>query len=408
MKIVDIAEFYSDHGGGVKTYLLEKLEYAARAGVSVDIVAPGSENREEHKAGGRILWVKSPVHPLDRRYHMFTSAEPVYDVLDRIRPDVVEGSSPWRGGWIAGRWPGAALRSLFIHSDPVASYPHTYLGPRLGYERTDKLFAWFWHYLRRLDRLYDLSVVSGPWLAERMARFGLRRPVSVPFGINKSQFSHRHRSEEVRREMLERCGIERDDATLLVTISRHHPEKRIPTMIQAVGELNRTRPIGLFIIGDGLFRRTVEKSAARYAGIHIAGHIDDRLVLARNLASSDAIIHGCASETFGMVIAEGLSSGLPIIVPNRGGAADLAEPEFAQTYEPGDVADCRRAIEAFLARDRGEMSKHARAYAASRIRGVSDHFEELFRTYAERLAAARGATVGGTRGAAQSAASSRY
>ncbi|MGA8260465.1 MAG: glycosyltransferase [Arenicellales bacterium] len=385
MKIVDIAEFYSDQGGGVKTYILQKLEHAARLGVSVDIVAPGAENATRHVSSGRIIWVKSPVHPVDRRYYAFARAAPVHEVIDSVRPDVVEGSSPWRGGWIAGSWRGSALRSHFIHSDPVASYPHTYLGRRIGYDRTDKLFSWFWAYLRRLDRLFDMSVVSSPWLAQRMASFGLRKPVSIPFGINKSEFSDRYRCARTRREMLDRCGIAEDGAVLLITISRHHPEKRIPTMIQAVGEINRTRPIGLFVIGDGMSRRSIERSAARYRGIFIAGQILDRPQVARYLASSDAIIHGCSSETFGLVIAEGLSSGLPVIVPNRGGAADLAQPGFSETYEPGDVEDCKRAITAFMARDRSAMSEQAKAYASARIRNVSEHFEELFATYEARL-----------------------
>jgi len=396
MKIVDIAEFYSDQGGGVKTYIRQKLQYAKASGVAVDIVAPGREDRTEHMAGGRILWVKCPVHPADRRYHVFTRARPVYELLDTIKPDVVEGSSPWRGGWIAGKWAGRALRSHFIHSDPVASYPHTYLGRRLGYDRTDKLFAWFWSYLRRLDRLFDLSVVSSPWLAERMAGFGLQKPVSIPFGINKSEFSHRYRCAGTRHDMLARCGIHRDDAALLITISRHHPEKRIPTMVRAIGELNVSRPIGLFVIGDGMMRKANEKLASRYPGIHIAGQIDDRERLARGLASSDALIHGCASETFGLVIAEGLSSGLTVIVPNRGGAADLAAPEFAETYEPGDVEDCKRAVLAFLGRDRREMAAYAGARAETGIRSVAEHFEELFRTYEGRLVNAGARPAGGT------------
>lgn len=385
MKIVDIAEFYSDQGGGVKTYIRQKLEHAGRYGVSMDIVAPGAEDRIERKSGGRILWVKSPTHPADRRYHIFVRARPVHEILDTLKPQVVEGSSPWRGGWIAGRWSGPALRSHFIHSDPVASYPQTYLGRRFGYDRTDKLFAWLWSYLRRLDRLFDLSVVSSPWLAERMARFGLNRPISIPFGINKNEFSPRYRSVQTRREMLDQCGIEDGDAMLLVTVSRHHPEKRIPTLIQAIGELNHTRPIGLFVIGDGMMRKATERFASRYHGIHIAGQVDDRARLARCLASSDAIIHGCSSETFGLVIAEGLSSGLPAIVPNRGGAADLAEPGFAETYEAGDIKDLKRAVSSFMARDRSRMSECACAYAAARIRSVSEHFEELFTTYESRL-----------------------
>jgi len=388
MKLVDIAEFYSDQGGGVKTYIRYKLRYAAELGVSLHVIAPGAESRVESLEGGRIIWVRAPRHPADHRYHMFTRSRPVFEILDALRPHVIEGSSPWGGGWFAGRWPGRALRSLFIHSDPVASYAHTVAGRHIGYDRMDRLLFWFWCYLRRLDKLFHLSVVSSPWLATRLARFDLKKPIALGFGINKGEFAPRFRCPVTRQSMLRQCGLD-ERSTLLVTVSRHHPEKRIPTMIRAVGELNRTNGaepyLGLYVIGDGLARRRIEREASGFKGIHIAGQVNDRRALARQLASADIMVHGCGSETFGLVIAEGLASGLPLVVPNRGGAADLARPGFAETYEPGDVFDCKRAMTAMLGRDRHELSRSALEFSAHGVRNISEHFEELFRTYEARL-----------------------
>ena len=101
MKIADISEFYSERGGGVRTYVQQKLAASARLGHETLIIAPGPETREDKVVGGRIIWVKAPVLAVDPRYHIFVGLEGVRAVLEREKPDIVEGSSPWRGGWAA-------------------------------------------------------------------------------------------------------------------------------------------------------------------------------------------------------------------------------------------------------------------------------------------------------------------
>ena len=143
VKIVDVCEFYSPTGGGVRRYINLKLEIAARFGHQLTIIAPGAETRTEKAHGGTIAWIKSPHLPFDRNYRMFWGYKPIWDALDDLKPDLVEGSSPWRGGWLAARWPGKAVKVFFMHADPVAVYPQTFLGGLLGPERVDRLFGFF-------------------------------------------------------------------------------------------------------------------------------------------------------------------------------------------------------------------------------------------------------------------------
>ena len=110
----------------------------------------------------------------------------------------------------------------------------------------------------------------------------------------------------------------------------------------------------------------------------------DRDEIATNLASADAMLHGSAAETYGIVVAEAICSGLPIIVPNQGGAADLADPSYAETYAPGDVADCAAAIDALLARDHDALVAGCARAAHHEIGTMDDHFDQLFELY-ERL-----------------------
>ena len=84
MKIVDVCEFYSPTGGGVRRYIDQKLEFAPRFGHDLTIIAPGAESRRERMRGGEIIWVKSPQLPFDPNYRMFWRAHDVWDVLDSL------------------------------------------------------------------------------------------------------------------------------------------------------------------------------------------------------------------------------------------------------------------------------------------------------------------------------------
>ncbi|MFC7048061.1 glycosyltransferase [Emcibacter nanhaiensis] len=389
MKLVDIAEFYSDQGGGVRTYIQQKLAAAKVAGHDCLIIAPGPETREEQRDGGRIQWVEAPPIPVDKRYHLFWKAEEIHRILEREQPDVVEGSSPWRGGWIAATWqdkrPRPAIKSFFFHQDPVAVYPHTFLDRFMSTDSVDALFFWFWAYLRKLGRKFDTTIVAGDWLAERLQQHGLGNAHAIPLGIDASAFSPDKGSEELRRELLKKCGISDPDGKLFISVSRHHPEKRIGCLIRAIDRVNRVRPVGLYLIGDGPARTSVDRLARRHKGTCVAGFTKDRDQLARILASADGMLHGSAAETYGLVIAEGLCAGLPLVVPNLGGAADLARPDYAEFYKAGDVAGCTDALHRFLLRDPATMRQAAGEAAKQKVIPPEEHFRRLFAHYEQLI-----------------------
>ena len=113
--------------------------------------------------------------------------------------------------------------------------------------------------------------------------------------------------------------------------------------------------------------------------------MDDRERLAASLASADAFVHGSAAETYGLVVAEAICSGLPVVVPDVGGAADLAAPEYAETYRPGDSSGCAEAIIRVLARPQTELLSACMSAKAAKIGTMDDHFEKLFELYASLL-----------------------
>ncbi len=381
MKLVDVAEFYTPTGGGVRTYIDQKMQLGASLGHEVVVIAPGAAHAVEQRPGGKVIWV--PAQPLiaDRNYRLFWNFNHVHAVLDAERPDVVEASSPWTAAWIVAAWKGDAARAHFLHSDPVAAYPYRWFAGLLSEKQIDRLFGWFWAELRAVDRRFDRTVVSGTWLQQRMMRYGLRRPAVAPLGVDVSAFDPGLRDPALRREMLASCGMG-EDALLMIGMGRHHPEKRWVSLMRATRPEGLARPVGLFLVGDGVKRCDVEAGAAKHTHVHIAGRINDRARLARMLASTDGLIHGSGSETFGLAVAEALASGVPLVVPDTGGTAELARPEYAETYRGGDLRAARAAVIRFIARDHAAMSAAA-ARAGAKIGTAKDHFTRLFAIYEE-------------------------
>lgn len=388
MRVVDVAEFYSPTGGGVRTYIDRKFEAAAQLGHELFVIAPGPRDHFEPRPAGGVIQVRAPRLPFDANYHVFWDAEPVHRQLEKLEPDLVEASSPWRGAGIVADWAGRAPRAMFMHADPVASYPQRWLAPIASPQQIDQLFGWFWSYLRKLTGRFSSVVTGGAWLADRLTGQGVGGVASVPLGIDGGAFSPTMRDEGLRARLLAACACP-PDAKLVLGVGRFHPEKRWPMVIEAAMRARAEgHSLGLVLIGDGIDRKRVARAAASHPHVQILAPIHDRALLAAHLASADALAHGCESETFGLIPAEAMASGVPVVGPDRGGFAHLAQPATSEIYRAGDTASATAAIRRLLIRDPAALRAAAVA-AAERVRRDSDHFAELFDHYQTLATSAR-------------------
>ena len=383
MKIIDIAEHYAELGGGVKSYINQKLKNAARLGHEMIIVAPGAENKEEEKHGGRIIWQKNPPLMMDKRYGVFKNQKAIYELLDKENPDIVEGSSIWSGGRAVKKWKGDALKLFIFHQDVIAAYAHTFLDKFMKRENIDKFFYPMWKYLQWVSNGYDHTIVSGDWLADRLNEHRINNPLTVPFGIDKTFFTKEKKSIEVRKELLASCDCD-EDVALLIVASRFHPEKRLRTLFEAVNKVNLSRSVAMVVYGEGFLSQKDRAYAASSPTVRLAGFTKDREELATAYASADLMLHGSAAETFGLGVAEGLCSGLPVVAPSVGGAADLVGSKYGILYEPGNVDKCSSAIIEALDRPREDWDNNLKS-VGSDINSVEDHFDKLFELYEEKL-----------------------
>jgi alpha-1,6-mannosyltransferase len=373
MKIVDVCAFYTPHGGGVRTYVEQKLRIGPRLGHEIVVIAPGDcYDIIERGPMARIITLPSPRFPLDRNYGYFADEAALHVELDDEAPDFVEVSSPWRSAAMVGRWQGAAPRSLVMHADPLSAYAYRWFGSFLSRDRIDRHFSRYWNHLRALGQAFDLTVCANADLASRLREGGVSGVCQHPLGIEVEVFSPERRDIAVRRSLLAQCGLG-PDAHLLVAAGRLAAEKRWPMIVEAVAAASANASVGLVLFGEGRERQAVLRAIGGNPHIRLFAPERDRPAFATILASADAVIHGCEAETFCMVAAEARASGTPVIVPDSGGAADHARGGAGLTYRAANRFAASEAVRRFCAEPLTRKP--------SEVVTNSTHFARLFALY---------------------------
>jgi len=384
MRIVDVCAFYTPAGGGVRTYIDAKLNWASRHGHELVILAPGERDEVVRRGPGAfVVTIPSPTLPLDRRYRYFDDERAIHRVLDAWQPDHVEASSPWSSASMVGRWQGPATRSLIMHCDPLATYAYRWMGGVLPIQMIDRLFGRFWQHLRRLDEMFDLVVCANRQLARRLNRGGVEKCEVIGMGVEPGTFSPLRRSSRLRGALLHSMGLDAD-SVLLVGLGRFASEKRWEMVLRAAGKISDA---GLLLIGDGTKRAHLERLARHAGNALVTGPVSDRLELARLLASADALVHGCEAETFCMAAAEARASGIPLIVPDRGAAVDHSIRRASVVYRSASQKSLEKAIQRFV--ERGPELQRMRATLHSDVRTMDEHFTQLVERYGRLCGTAR-------------------
>lgn len=372
MRIVDVCAFYTPHGGGVRTYVEQKLAIGPKLGHEIIILAPGDEDAViERGPHARIMTLRSPRFPLDRKYWYFSEAQQLHSALDRLQPDFVEATSPWRSASHVAEWKSSVPRSLVMHADPLSAYAYRWLGQIFSRQTIDRQFSIFWEHLRRSSSHYDAVVCANGDLEKRLREGGVSATVTIPMGTEANRFSPKLRDPALRAKLLADCDLP-EDAALLIAIGRLAPEKRWPLVIDAVNVASGKAPIGLVMLGEGREQKTILKHISGNPHIRLYAPERNREAFARIMASADALVHGCEAETYCMTAAEARASGIPVIVPNAGGAADHALEGAGITYTAGDTASAARAILQIV-------TERPRPVALTRT--IDEHFIDLFSTY---------------------------
>jgi alpha-1,6-mannosyltransferase len=378
VKLLDVTEFYSPRGGGVRTYLIEKARWLApRGDVEHAIVVPSDRTATTQWERSRVYLLRGPAVPASPGYHFLVAGRQLAEIVERERPDVIEVGSPYFAPWLARRAARGTVAHLvaFVHENPRLYVTRGRGNPIRAL--VAKLVA---SYLRAAHRRFDLAVAAN---RDNLTGLGVSHTAVVPLGVDTELF-HPARRDPAWKEAV---GASREQPVALY-VGRLSPEKGLDVVLDSAPEIHAATGARVVLIGEGHLRRRLEAAArARPDMLHVLPFEADRARLARAYASADLFLAPCPYETFGLAALEAMASGLPVVgIAAAGIGRLLAGADWGRTYRVGDARDCARAVRELLATDLQAAGRRARVVAVERY--------NWDRTFAQLLGLYQGLVVG--------------
>ena len=369
MKIAIVTETFLPSVDGVVTRLRHAVERFTDLGHEVMVGAPELGVTEHH--GARVVGIRPVTLPF-YKHRRFTLPSPTVDGIIRgFHPDVVHAAQPIL---LASSGAYAAKRQRI---PLVASY-HTHI-PRY----LDLYTAWkwgkpaVWWQIKRNHALADVNIATSQTMRDELAGKGIENLHVLRRGVD----THAFRPDFASEAMRERLTQGHPEKKLLVFVGRLAAEKEIHRLRPM---MDRRDDVALAIVGDGPFRGELEEM---FAGTHtlFPGFMGGE-ELATAFASADGFVFPSVTETLGLVILEGMASGLPVVAARSGPTLEqVTDGENGLLFDSGDEASLDAAL------DRLEDAELvARIRAAARAEAESFSWEaasdDLLRYYEMAIA----------------------
>lgn len=334
MKICMLSNTFSPHVGGVARSVETLAEQCRAAGHEVLVVAPGFPG-DRHERDDNVLRV-----PAWQNFNGsdFSVRVPVPQLvrsrLDRFRPDVLHSHHPFLMGDTALRMAYGMHRPLvFTHHTLYEQYTHyvPFDSPALK------------RFVVRLATEYanacDAVIAPSESVAALMRERGVQTPIQViPTGIDAAAFA---RGDGARFRAERGIGA---DELVIGHVGRLAREKNLAFLAEAVAEtLTRLPRARLLVVGDGPEGTAIQQALRARAA-------QGRLLMTGKLtgarlydayAAMDLFAFASQSETQGMVLAEAMAAGLPVVALDGPGVRDVVGdgvngrllPESASTVD---------------------------------------------------------------------------
>ena len=195
-------------------------------------------------------------------------------------------------------------------------YVNQLTGDNAMEELTWRFIIWFYN---QMDVVYVPSHATGNELVEKGIHSDKIR--YYPRGIDIERFHPVKRNGFFKKHF----NMNETELKLLYT-GRVSKEKNLPVLVSAFKQINKKRPgIRLVVVGEGPYLKEMKKELKNLP-VTYTGYLRGE-ELAHAYASSDIFIFPSTTDTFGNVVLEAQSSGLPVVISDEGGPKENIIPD---------------------------------------------------------------------------------
>jgi 1,2-diacylglycerol 3-alpha-glucosyltransferase len=339
VRIGFFTDTYTPQINGVVTSIRLFARALERQGHSVYIFAPTPRQAVDGPHVIRIPSLPFAFQP-EMRVAAIYSAQ-AHRLVRRANLDIVHSHDPFAIG-LFGLAMAKRFRLPYVHTYHTLypEYVHYVWEAELTRELAERLS-------REFCNQCDTVIAPSTKISRALAEWGVHKPViTLPTGVDTFTFSER--DPEAVEAFRRRFAIPAN-ARLLTFVGRLGLEKNVDALIDAMSFV-RTPGARLLIVGDGPYREDLERHIAR-------DHVADRITFTGYLEgddvraayhSSDALFFASKSETQGLVIAEAMASGLPVVAVDDLAIADAVADGVNGYLVPDDPQALAAAVDKLL------------------------------------------------------------
>lgn len=336
MKILHFITTIDKSSGGITAYL-QLLSPLLSAQVECVVVA-GHSQQPVNIEGTRIIFSNMRVARFLSLKHEFRQI-----LLDE-KPDIVHINGIWEPQtW----WFQQEAQRCHI---PVLLSPHGMMEPWiLNHNRLKKKIALFL-YQHKAIRLATSLHATAAEEAGNLQKLGYTQPIHIiPNGIDLTQIQLKKDWQQKRK---------------ILFLSRIHPKKGIQFLIEAVAELRESLLDWEVVVageGETEYREKLEKEA-RKRGVSTIVRFTGGVYQAQKwqlFAEADLFVLPTHSENFGIVVAEALACGTPVITTKGTPWSELESHKCGWWTEIG-TQPLIKALSDFLSKTPSELEEMGR------------------------------------------------
>ncbi len=314
MKIAMFTNTYLPHVGGVARSVKTLEDECRKLGHEVKIVAPEFANAEESPHVLRVPAIQN-FNGSDFAVRLPAPAK-IRDFMDAFQPDVIHSHHPFLLG-------DTALRQAWRMEIPVVFTHHTLYERYTHYVPLDSptLKQMAIQLVTEYCNLCSEVIAPSRSIRDLLVERGVRAPiVSIPTGVDTEFFASGDRLR-FRRS----AGIP-EEAFVVGHVGRLAPEKNLRFLAEAVGLHLKADPEAAFLIvgegEEGVGMLDVLAGQGVESRVHRAGQLTAG-ALADAYAAMDVFAFSSQSETQGMVLAEAMAAGKPVVALDGPGVREI-------------------------------------------------------------------------------------
>lgn len=315
LRVADVALFYGERSGGIRTYLDAKVEHAVRTGAfEHHLIVPGVRGARREHASGAVHELPAVRVGASNGYRWPLGSRPLTTLLDGLKPDVLLLHDPF---WAPRARSGCVV---MVHHGSVALDAAAFRGPQKLYAAGFR--AWLRRSYARVDGVMAACDPHGD--TGRDATLPLR------FGLDPA--------------FRPRAGVRRGDHVLYA--GRLGREKGVFALLEAARRSEEPWP--LWLMGAGPAEREVAAHVRRLGlrdRVRFLPYLNGRDAMARAYQRARCVVMPGELETFGLVAYEAAASGASTVACSSAPSTRLLG-DLVRTFEPGDVDGMQWAIAA--------------------------------------------------------------